>query len=138
MKGKLKWALACILALLAGVVAAQSFKQYFYPTNGTISTIGVSVTWLDGSSVTEFNWGSVENGTAYVMDPVNITNIENTNVTLSLNTTDWSATVIDLTLTWNYTGAILPPTESVIVELEQVITGTGDWTYTTVITATEA
>lgn len=133
-----KLILAILLCAIIGVVAASVSKQYFYPTNGTIQTVGVSVTWASNSTViTNLNWGNVKNNSNYLMDPIKITNTGQTNVTLSLSTAYPSTSIIALTLTWNYTGAIIQPSQYVVVELTQNITAIGPWSYTTIITATE-
>ena len=116
------------------VAVAQTVKQLLIPTKGTISFVNVSATWLNGTSVTEIDWGSTENATAYVMEPINITNVSNVPVTLQLNTTNLSPSILTLTLTWNVTDTtVLQPDEWVLAELEQTVTATGPYTYTTII-----
>ena len=141
MNKNLKWLTIILSAIAIGAVGAGFTQSYLYPSNGTvpIRTLGVSVTWaVDGTTVTQLDWGTVENSTEYVMDPIKITNTKDLPTTLTLSTTSLSSSIISLTLTWNYTGTILLPTQSVIVELTQNVTATGFFTYTTIITAIES
>ena len=138
MNKNLKWIAIFLSALTAGAAVANITQTYLYPTDGNITVVGVSVKWLNGTAISQINWGTVDNSTAYVMAPINVTNIENTPVTLSLSTNATSPSIISLTLTWNYTGTVLQPSNWVIVELTQTITATGPFTYNTIITAKEA
>jgi outer membrane protein assembly factor BamA len=129
-----------MIALLIGVAVAILVSNTTIPTVGTVKAVGVTVTWLDleHTPVTEIDWGLCDNSTAYTMEPFNITNTENTPCILALSTGNLSASIISLTLTWNYTDTILLPGESVIVELTQTITATvGPYSYDITITATE-
>jgi len=125
---------------MIGVAIAFAAKDYFYPMNGSVDITSLSVTWADtGEEFSGYEWGIVNNSEATLMEaPLNITNIGNTDATLSLGTQDLSGTITDLVLAWNYTGATLTPQDWVIVELTQTVTATGPWSYTMVITATEA
>ena len=128
-----------IIALLIGVGIAYALTTSLHlPTDGTVIILGLSATWVsDGSNVTSIDWLETENSTEYEMAPMNLTNTSNVPVTLSLSTQDWSPSILALSLTWNYTGAALGSLDWVIVELYQNVTATGDYGYTTVITATE-
>ena len=126
-----------LIAITLGIVYALATTLHI-PTDGTVTLLGLSATWVsDGSNVTAIDWTVTENSTAYVHEPMNLTNTSNVPVTLSLSTTDWSSSIITLSLTWNYTGAALGSLDWVIVELTQNVTATGAYSYTTVITATE-
>lgn len=132
-------ALIMIVAIGIGVVAAHIIQTYLFSTIGTVSTLGVSVRWVsDGTNVTTIDWGVTDNATEYVHEPINITNISNIPVTLSLTTQNHSPTIITLSLTWNYTGSTIAVDEWIIVELYQNVTATGAYSYDTVITADEA
>lgn len=130
-----KWLLVALLVgVLIGVAGAVAYKELVIPTTGTVSTVNVSATWLDGEPVTSLDWSVTDNNTAYVMDLINVTNISNVPVTLSLETRNLNASIISLTLTWNYTtGTVLAPDEWVLVELEQTVTATGAYSYDTII-----
>ena len=141
MNKNFKWLTIILAGLLMGTVAATQITPYLYPSNGNvpIKVLGVSITWaVDGTPVTQLDWGTVENSTEYVMDPIKITNTKDLPTTLTLSTTSLSPSIIALILTWNYTDTVLLPTQSVIVELTQNVTATGFFTYTTIVTATEA
>jgi len=133
VKGKIKTLVTMLLAALVGV-AAGAVVDYSFDNNGTIEIVGVSFTYLNGTEVTSLNWGAVENGTATLWpEPFLVTNTGNTNVTLLLYTQNHSPSIIALLLTWNYTGQVLEPGESVAVTLTQTVTATGPWSYTAVI-----
>lgn len=139
MGTKTKLLLAILLGLLIGSGASAILPLvYKFPTTGDIATIELSVKWLNGTEVTNINWGVVENSTADIMEPLKVTNIGKVAVTLALSTATLSPSILSLTLTWNYTGAVLQPNNSATVELTQTVTATGPYTYETVITATEA
>lgn len=129
-----KYVALLFAGILIGTVGAQLIKEYFIPTTGDISTVKLSITWLDGSPVTTIDWGTVDNSTEYILDPINITNISNTPVNLTLTAVTPSPSIISLSLTWNYTDTPIPPLSFVIVELTQNVTATGPFTYDTVIT----
>lgn len=137
MKKLLGTILLLISVFTVSIVAGQVIRQYVFPTTGEISSVNLSVTWLDGNPVTDIDWGATENSTAYVLEPINITNISNIPVNLMLSTDNLSDSIITLTLTWNYTGNTLQPSESEIIELYQTVTATGSYSYDTVINATE-
>jgi len=124
--------------LLIGYTVGNLLRTYLFPTTGEIATISLSITWLNGTAVTAIDWGVTENGTAYIMEPINITNLSNIPVNLTLSMLNPSLSIISLSLTWNYIGSILQPNGWIIVELEQTVTATGPYSYDTVITATEA
>jgi len=131
-----KWLMVASAAVLVGAGANALYTQYTYQNNGGIATVGVSLTDLEGNLVTSLDWGILDNDTAYVWDPLNVTNISNVPINLTLSTASPSGSIISLSLTWNYTaGTVIAPTESVIIELTQTVTATGDWSYTTVIEA---
>jgi len=134
VKGKIKTLVAMVLAALVGVAAGAVF-DFSFDNNGTIETVGVSFTYLNGTEVTSLDWGVVENGSTYDWPDFLVTNTGNTNITLSLYTKNHSPSIIALSLTWNYTGAVLEPGETVAVTLTQTVTATGSWSYTTVIEA---
>lgn len=126
-----------IIGLLIGIGLGALIETITIPSTGTISTAKISLKWLDGTNVTEIDWGLTENNTAYTYEPINVTNIGTVPITLSLTTQNLSPSIISLTLTWNYTGTPLNPKTWILVVLTQTITATGAYTYDTIITATE-
>jgi len=117
-------------------VIAPAIFEWLIPTTGQIGIVSTELMWLDGSQVTVIDWGTVENSTEYILEPINITNTGNTAVTLALSDSNWLG-IISLTLTWNYTpGTIVQPNAFVIVELTQNVTASGDYSYDTWINAT--
>jgi hypothetical protein len=117
-----------LLLLVAGIVAAAVSRQYAVPTSGDTQSISLGVP-------TSIDWGLVANGTLTTKN-IQVTNNGNIPVTLSLSTVSLSPSIIALTLGWDYTGAILNPSQTITIQLSQTITATGAWNYSTVITAT--
>lgn len=135
----LKLAAFLIIGVLIGAVVAIAVQQYVFPTTGTVTTVSLTIAWLDGGApVSTIAWGPCENSTEYELEPLNITNTSNVPVTLNLATSDLSTSIITLDLTWNYSDTKLEPNESIILALTQNVTATGDYTYNTIIDATEA
>jgi len=122
-----------LAGILIGSVGAQLIKEYVIPTTGTVITVNTTVTWLDGSAVNMIDWGGTDNSTEYAMMPFNVTSTSTTPINLTLSTADHSASIISLSLTWNYTGSTLNPNDFVIVELTQNVTATGSYSYDTII-----
>ena len=136
MNQNLKWVLAALALAVIGGVLGTTVQHSFY-NNGGIKAIGVSVTWLNGTAVDTVNWGKLENGSTYILEPLNITNTGEFPVNLTLSTSS-PTNIISLSLTWNYAGGtVVAVGGSVIVEITQTLTASGDWSYTTVITATQ-
>ena len=127
--------------MLLGTVIAVSVKPYLYDMNGTVVVlIGVEVVWTDtGHDFLGLDWGEIVSDVATPMDSITITNVEETPVTLTFTAEDLVG-IDTITLTTDYDGTALLPAASVPVILTQTITATasGDWSYTMVITATEA
>jgi len=137
---KLVLALGLIVLFLAVVVAAQLWKEYVIPTTGQVDeNVELSIKWLNNSAVQQISWGPVPNGTAYQLpDLINVTNIENTPVTLQLSTVNPSPSIISLSLTWNYTDTVLQRNDWIILQLTQTVTATGPYSYDTVIRGTQS
>jgi len=141
-------ALGAILLIAVLTFAALTYgmpylRDYFFPTTGSVTTIGVTARWLNCTLVTLIDWGIVDNNTEYVMDPINITSTSNVPVTLSLNYTN-PINITSLILTWDYTDRPIveqkiDPGASILVNLHQTVTGNQTtFSYNTVITAIEA
>jgi hypothetical protein len=129
--------------LVGNLVVAPLIEQYIFSTTGEIATLNLNVAWMNGTEVTKIDWGVTQNNTEYEIEPMNITNLSNVNVTLELSYTNNSTSITALTLTWNYTdyplqNQTLQPNESIIVELYQNCTATGEYSYDTVIEAKES
>ena len=139
MRNTLKLALVLIVGLFIGLAVAQIIQQYIFPTTGEIATISLSIKWLNGTDVetTGINWGPTENSTWYVMDPINITNLSNIPVNLTLSWIEKTG-IITMQLDWNFSGNTLQPNNYEIVELYQNVTATGPYTYDTIIRGIEA
>ena len=135
--GKITIGLIALILSVASLVAASVMVEYYYPTTGTISTLELSVKWLNGADVSAIDWLVTDNSTEYVMEPMNITNIGNTPVYLTISYAN-PVNIIELELTWNYTGNPLSPNAWEILELYQNCTATGAYSYETVISANEA
>ena len=132
-------AVLLVIGVLLGAVGAATFIRYYYPSTGTIITVSATVKWaVDNTDVTTIDWAETENATAYEYEPFNITNTSNVNINLSLSYTEPSSSIIELDLSWNYTGQVLAPNQSIILALTQNVTATGDYSYTTEITVEEA
>ena len=130
--------LVALIGLFVGAALATIVRDYLIPSMGVISTASASLEWLDGTPVETLDWGTTENGTTYILEPINITNTGTIPITLELTPTNLSPSIITITLTWNYTGSPLNPSEWIIVEITQTCTATGPYTYTTDIKITEA
>lgn len=122
--------------LFSAIIAGRYIRDYLYPTKGEITELELQIEWLNGTTVTEIDWGPTTNATEHVMEPMNITNISNVPVTLNLSY--WNTVnILSLDLTWNYTGNTLNPNDFEVVEIYQNATATGAYSYNTVITAEE-
>jgi len=128
------FAVALAAAFLVGnLVVAPLVFTVLIPTTGKPANVEISVTWLNGTQVTSLDWGATENSTEYVMEPINVTNLSNVPVNLTLSTSNW-INITSLSLTWNYTGNTLQPDDFEVVELYQNCTFTGAYGYDTIIT----
>ena len=120
--------------LLGNMVIAPFLFTVLIPTTGRVSTI--EVTWLDGTEVTQIDWGTVDNNTETALPQlINITNIRDKEVTLSLSATN-QVNITALSLSWNATSP-LPAGSSTIVQLNQTLTASEEtWSYDVKIDAT--
>ena len=122
--------------LVGNMVIAPFIFTVLIPTTGRTSTVEVTVTWLDGSEVTQIDWGIVDNNTeTSLSDLINITNTGNQPVTLTLSTVNL-VNITAITLTWNATSP-LAVGESTTVQLNQTVTASEQtFSYDTKIDAT--
>lgn len=143
MKGKLLLSILLATVLIIGTMAyLQEVKVI--PSKGYVKTIGVEVYWDQEATelVTEIDWGILEpaeNKTTLLY----IRNEQNTNVTLSLNTTNWNPIEARdyITLSWNYTIQMLEPTEimpvALILSVSESIKDVDSFSFDIIITAIE-
>jgi len=101
---------ALIIVIIAAVIALSIVRQI--SNTGTISAVGFDI-YSDPActmNLTAIDWGNRHPGdvVAYLMYARNSGNV---NITLSHNITDWVPVNAPnyLTITWNYTGYILRP-----------------------------
>jgi hypothetical protein len=128
--------------LIAGIAVLVSY--YKIQNTGTIRGLGVEVYWdpLGVSKVTTIDWGTLSPGD-FRGTTIYIKNVQNTNCTLSFNTTAWNPVNASkyLLLSWNYTGAVLQPSKYVVVQIrllvDTAIKDVHSFTFTIWITATE-
>lgn len=132
--------LAVIVFLTVNIVVAPFIFTILLPTIGVTSTVKVTVTWSDGSAINQTNpidWGVVDNNTATNLTSlIKITNVGNRPATLALSAVNL-VNITWLDLSWNYTGAVLAPSNSVLVQLTQNVTASAvPFGYDTRIDAT--
>lgn len=145
MNNKEKFLIGALGAALIVVSVLLLVQTWRIRNVGRILSIGIEV-YQDAGCTMKcelIDWGLMRPGdvtgvTIYVL------NSQTANFTLSLNTTNWTPPQARdyLTLSWNYTGAIIKPGEVIPVQLmlyaDVNVTGVTDFTFNTVITATEA
>lgn len=134
-----------ILALvLAGCGMTYALLQFFYSihNHGTITAIGVNVFDASGMPLTSIEWGLVDPGSSNNFI-IKIQNNGTVPATISFQTQDWIPIEASnyLTLSWNYTGAILNPQETIPITLTlnvaESIAGIPEFSFDIIITATE-
>jgi hypothetical protein len=111
------WALIAILILAGSVIAIYVYGTYFaeptqIPTGGTIepteSILLVTPHIIDWETITVYS-----NVTKTVIFQNNSSNVYDKIVDMTFQTANWQNTTdLGLTLTWNYTGTDLYPTDS--------------------------
>jgi hypothetical protein len=121
--------LGAAVAIIATVIIAAAIIVYSFtltiPSAGTIRTVGVGFYWDAAAThnVTSVPWGMVNPGGTYGVT-VFAKNTQDTNITLSMNTTSWtpaSATKY-LTFSWNYTsGRVIVPAQVIPIEFQLAI-----------------
>lgn len=123
MPQKLTSAVALIVAISVIAISSPWIYGVLMATRifggyGVVQTVGVGVYW-DASctnNVTSINWGTVEPGSTENVT-VYVKNEGNTNVTLSLDATNWAPEIASdyLTLTWDYGGQSISPGDAIQV-----------------------
>lgn len=129
--------LGVITFLIVNIAVAPWLYTVVFPTVGKLNIGEVSVTWKNGTVITQFNYGYVNNNTATPLpDLVKVTNTGTLPATLSLSTAN-QVNITLLTLTWNYTGTTLNPSDSILIQLTQNVTASSEtFGYDTKIDAT--
>ena len=109
---------------------------------GNLKTVGIGVYWDSRltSKASTTNWGILQPGTQKSLT-VYIHNEGNYPVTLSLSTSNWTPSTASayLTLTWNYDGQTISPSEQMQVALTLTvssnITGTSNFSFDIIMAA---
>lgn len=134
-------ALAIVVIVLVAVILSMMVTVH---NVGTIKAIGVGV--FSDSACTQvlstIDWGSHRPGeqvgvTTFIKD------IQNTNLTMTMFTSNWNPTTAPkyLTCTWNYTGVVLRPAQVIPIQMRLSIasnvTGITSFSFDININATE-
>lgn len=113
---------------LVSIMLSHSDDEIYLPSLGTIKTIEVETYWdPDGENRREnLTWNELwiqklgsEAETAQVNTTVYVKSVSNFRVTLNMSLTDWNPTEISdyLTISWDYNGTILNPSEIIPVNM---------------------
>ncbi len=138
---------ALVIALAATIIVAAIVvlvATYTIHTTGKIKGIGVTVSWDPAGTqpCTAIDWGVLGPGDLAGVT-VYIKNVKNTNATLSIarNNTQPSEFLTYSTLSWNYSGQVLHPTETICTQLTLLvnpnISNITQFSFDIIITATE-
>jgi hypothetical protein len=110
--------IAILLTTCFIIAAAIIMFTVTIPSGGNLQKAGVTVTWLNGTEVSYMNWSGIENATETPYpELIKVTNNGTIPITLTLNRTNISSNILALSLSWNYTGTILNPSNFAIVQL---------------------
>jgi hypothetical protein len=121
--------LGAAIAIIAAVIITAAIIVYSVtltiPSSGTVTTVGVGIYWdaATTKNVTSVPWGYVNPGGTYGVT-VFAKDTQDTNITLSINTTAWTPATATkyLTFSWNYTsGRVIAPSQVIPVEFELAI-----------------
>jgi len=136
-------AIALVATIIVATVIIYQMNVVIH-TTGKIKAIGVAV-YNDPagtSPCTSIDWGILGPGDLAGVT-VYIKNVKNTNATLSLSTNNTSPPEFSnyMTLSWNYSGAVLTPAQQVCVQITLLIapniTNIEAFSFDIIITATE-
>jgi hypothetical protein len=133
-------AFTMVLAAMAMVYAATNV--FTLHSTGTVKGIGVGIYWDSGCSsrVTSIDWGLAEPGTIQ-NKTVYIKNEGNANVTLTLQTSNWSPTIATtyISLGWTYSNQTILVNQVMQVILRLTIasnvTGITTFSFDIIVTA---
>jgi len=126
-----------IMALVLGVIALNYILLH---NVGNVKAIGVGVYWDSGctNEASLIDWGIVEPGTTRNVT-LYIRNAGNSNIVLSMNTTNWSPSEVSnyITLSWDYGSQSIFPAAAVPVTLtlsmSSSIQGIASFSFDTII-----
>jgi hypothetical protein len=114
---------------LVSILLSESDSEVYLPSLGTIKTIGVEVYWdpngenrietlsWDEIKIEKLEWNEIKTET--VNTTVYVKSVSNFIVTLNLNLTDWNPEAISdyITISWDYNGTRLNPSEVIPVTI---------------------
>lgn len=116
-----------VAALVATIIIAAVtilYMSWTIHTTGKIKAVGVGVYWDLNATIpcTAIDWGILGPGDLAGVT-VYIKNIKNTNATLTINSTAYVPPEFHnyATLTWNYTGALLQPGQTIGTQISLLI-----------------
>ena len=117
-------------------IGGQMFYQTSLQSYGSIETLGVAAykDSLCTSPTSDINWGTISPG-ASLTNTVYLRNEGNSDVTLSLETVNWSPTNAPtyMTLSWNYAGQKISPNQVIYIRLtlsvSQNVTGINNFNF---------
>jgi len=124
-------------------IGGQFLSQTTLQSSGVIKTLGVAA-YQDSNCITQssnINWGTISPG-ASIPKTIYLRNEGNSDLTLSLQTANWSPTNAPnyLTLSWNYIGQTIRPNQVVPIVLtlsvSQNINGINSFNYEIIILGT--
>lgn len=133
-------AIICAVVLLAALL---SYSLTIH-SSGTVTAVGLGIYWNAAATqnVTSLPWGNVWPGSVYSVT-VFAKNIRNSNVTLSMNTSNWSPSTATkyLAFSWNYTnGHVMLPGQIIPVAFQLAIasnmTGIVNFSFDIIVIAT--
>ena len=136
----------CTLAIVVfGIISiglSGSIKTIVYADS--VNGLGVGIYWNQACTnrTLSLNWGPIEAGSNKTLT-IYIKNEGNLAALLSLETSNWTpSTSTDyMSLHWNYSGQVLSVSQVIPLELTltvcPTISGVTDFSFNTVITATE-
>jgi hypothetical protein len=132
-----------VLALvLSGAAYAALQYHYSIHNHGTISTIGCVALYDNATLIKNIEWGTLTPN-SWQDKTIQVKNNGTVNIALGLSTENWNPTNASswITLNWNYTGQTLTPNQKIplllTLQTSANITGIIDFTFDTIITATQ-
>jgi hypothetical protein len=128
MKKLLRVALLISVVLVVLVSSPTIFgllsNSVTVPSHGNVKTIGVTAYWdsVYTSRVTSIDWGTIEPGSSKNVS-MYLRNEGNAPITVSLNVMNWNPTNASsyMSVSWNYSGAQISPSNSALVTLKLVV-----------------
>jgi len=140
---------AAILGIIVGCLIALHVQglltvQRKIPGKGRVVTANLQIYWDAECTqiVSEIDWGQLSPGDIATKS-VFAKNTGSTNVNLSLSTENWSPSTAGsyISLSWNYTSALVQPNQAVPIELQLEvswgISGITEFSFDILVTAVE-